>query len=50
LPRCKHCPIIDECNKNPILVDAVDRKGKRVKARLCPLVILLAQMNPRAKE
>ena len=28
VPKCKRCPIIDECNKNPILVNAPDRKGK----------------------
>jgi hypothetical protein len=43
--RCKHCPIIDECNKNPIAVNVPDSKGKPVQRRLCPLVILLARMN-----
>lgn len=50
MPRCKHCPIVAECNQHPILVNAVDPKGKTVKARLCPLVILLAQLNPKRKE
>jgi hypothetical protein len=50
MPRCKHCPIIDECNKNPIVVNAPHSKGKPVQRRLCPLVIVLSRMNPTANE
>jgi hypothetical protein len=47
MPKCKHCPIIVECNKNPVTVNVLDAKGKPVKTRLCPLVILLTRMNPK---
>jgi len=50
MPRCKHCPIVDECNKDPIVVNAPDSKGKPVQRRLCPLVIVLSRMNPKAKD
>jgi len=47
--KCKHCPIIVECNRNPIIVNARGPKGP-VKTPVCPLCILLVQMNPKAKE
>ena len=50
MPKCKRCPIIDECNKNPILVNTPDSKGKSIKKRLCPLIILLIRMNPKETE
>jgi hypothetical protein len=50
MPRCKHCPIVDECNKDPIIVNSPDKSGKPVQRRLCPLTILLARMNPKAEE
>lgn len=49
MPKCKHCPIIDECNRNPIIVNAPGNKGKAVQRRLCPLVVILDRMNPKAK-
>jgi hypothetical protein len=49
MPRCKRCPIIVECNRDPIIVNAPGPKGP-VKTRVCPLCILLTRMNPTAKE
>ena len=46
--HCNHCPIVEFCNRSPILVDRPtgkyvgkgdQRKPVTVKARLCPLVL-----------
>lgn len=49
MPKCKNCPIVAECNKHPVLVDASVVKGPKPKkatsARLCPLLVMLSTMT-----
>lgn len=53
MPKCKHCPIQKECNKNPIYGLKPVNHGQKIvmeKERLCPLVLLLASFIKHAKK
>jgi len=46
--HCKHCPIIEFCNINPILVNRPTGKQKggkpvNAKVRLCPILIAIGR-------
>jgi len=64
MPQCKHCPIVKECNKEPLTAEVpqptlvridpktgrkIEVKKKAVKTRLCPLLIMLGQVQRRMK-
>jgi len=42
--KCKHCPIVKECNKHPIFTQVPGPDKKPVQTRLCPLLILFGKV------
>lgn len=53
--HCNHCPIVEFCNKDPIMVNApsgkymgrgANRKPVMIRKRLCPLLIAISRTVP----